>query len=167
MTRPLPLLGQALAYLLFAVVVGYFSFHPSYTHLPPDVALIKLSFSHAAERAGECRRLSAEEIAALPPNMRRTKDCPRERLPVLVELVLDGQTLTRRVLPPTGLRRDGASIIYQRFAVASGRHTLVARLRDSHRTEGFDYESKAEIELAPRQNFVVDFRAEAGGFIFM
>ncbi len=30
-----------------------------------------------------------------------------------------------------------------------------------------DYEARsAEVELKPRQNFVVDFRAEAGGFSF-
>ena len=51
--------------------------------------------------------------------------------------------------------------------VSAGRHRLVARLRDSDRTEGFDYEHEAEIELAPGQNFVVDFRAVSGGFIFM
>lgn len=167
MTRPLAILGQALAYLLFAAVLGVFSAAPSYTYLEPDRALIKLSFSHAAQRKGECRRLTPEEIAALPPNMRRTQDCPRERLPVLVELVLDGRVVARELLPPAGLHGDGASAVYRRFPVTTGRHRLVARLRDSDRTEGFDYESAAEIELAPGQNFVVDFRSETGGFIFM
>ena len=32
--------------------------------------------------------------------------------------------------------------------------------------EGFDYERRAEVELAPRQNLAIDFRAETGGFIF-
>jgi hypothetical protein len=167
MTRPLPILGQAVAYLLFAAVLGVFSAAPSYTYLGPDLALIKLSFSHAAERKGECRRLSPEEIAALPPNMRRTEECPRERLPVLVELELDGRVVARQLLPPAGLHHDGASAVYRRFPVRAGRHQLVARLRDSARTEGFDYERAAQVELVPGQNFVVDFRAEAGGFIFM
>jgi hypothetical protein len=167
MIRPRRILGQALAYLLFAAPLGVFSAAPSYTYLEPDKALIKLSFSHAAQRKGECRRLSREEIAALPPNMRRTEDCPRERLPVVVELVLDGRVVAHDVLPPAGLRRDGASAVYRRFPVAAGRHRLLARLRDSNRAEGFDYEQAAEVELAPGQNFVVDFRAEAGGFIFM
>ena len=38
--------------------------------------------------------------------------------------------------------------------------------RDSARREGFDYTRSTDIELKPRQNFVVDFRAEAGGFSF-
>jgi hypothetical protein len=66
----------------------------------------------------------------------------------------------------SGLSRDRASSIYQKFVVAPGRHLVVVRLRDSARTEGFDYARSAEVELKPRQNFVVDFRAEAGGFSF-
>ena len=167
MITPVRLAAQAVAYLVFAALVGYLSAAPAYVHLDPGKALIKLSFSHAAKPKGGCRRLSAEEIAALPPNMRRPLDCPRERLPVLIELVLDGQVLVRESLPPSGLARDGNSTIYRRLPVTAGGHHLVARLRDSARTEGFDYEAEADIELAPGQNFVVDFHAETGGFIFL
>ena len=55
---------------------------------------------------------------------------------------------------------------HQRFAVQPGRHVLTARLRDSEREQGYDYEREQEIELVPRQNFVIDFRAETGGFVF-
>ncbi len=166
MTRALPLLGQAVAYILFAAFLGVFSVAPSYTYLEPDLAVIKLSFSHAGDRVGPCRRLTQEEIDKLPPNMRRSEDCPRARLPLLVELELDGEIATHRLLPPVGLQRDGASSVYQRFQVAAGKHRIVARLRDSARSEGFDYEGEAEVEIVPGQNFVIDFRAESGGFIF-
>jgi len=128
--------------------------------------MLKLSFMHVGQRKVECRKLNAEEIARLPPNMRLTLDCPRERLPVLVELELDGKLMLRRELAASGLSHDRASSIYQKFVVAPGRHQVSARLRDSTRTEGFDYTRSTEVELKPRQNFVVDFRAEAGGFIF-
>jgi hypothetical protein len=65
------------------------------------------------------------------------------------------------------LAGDGASTAYQRFTVEPGRHTLVARLRDSARSEGFDYEGSVDVELRPAQSFVVDFRADTGGFVFM
>ena len=166
MTKPLNLIGQAIAYAVFGALLGYFSAAPAYMHRDPSMAQIKISFSHAAQRVGECRHLSPEEIAKLAPNMRRPLDCPRERLPILIELELDNRPLYRGKLPPTGLARDGSATIYQRFPVAAGKHRLVARLRDSKRTSGFDYESTADIELAPRQNFVIEFRAETGGFIF-
>ena len=166
MTSALKLLGQAMAYTVFGAMVGYFSAAPAYVHHDPNMAQIKVSFSHAAERIGECRRLSPEEIAQLAPNMRRPLDCPRERLPILVELELDNQLLYRGELPPTGLAGDGSATIYARFPVSAGKHNLVARLRDSKRTDGFDYERAADVELVPQQNFVIEFRAETGGFIF-
>ena len=159
--------GQVIAYALFAVVIGYFATRPAYTHLAPGKAVIKLSFSHAGQHKGECRQLTQEELNKLPPNMRRPMDCPRERLPLLIELELDGQLLYQDELPPSGLAGDGASTAYKKFPVDSGQHHLVARLRESGRTDGFDYEKEAEITLAPQQNFVIDFRPELGGFLFL
>lgn len=167
MIKPLHLLGQAIAYAAFAGVIGYFSTRPAYTHLDPELALIKLSFSHAGQHKGECRQLSPEDLAKLPPNMRRPLDCPRERLPLQVELVLDGEVLYRGELPPSGLAGDGASTAYRKFPVAPGRHRLAARLRDSARPTGYDYEKEADITLHPRQNFVIDFRPALGGFQFL
>jgi hypothetical protein len=166
MIKPLNLIGQAIAYVLFGAMIGYFSTAPAFVHHDPNMAQIKISFSHAAQRVGECRRLSPEEIAKLAPNMRRPLDCPRERLPIFIELELDKELLYRGELPPTGLARDGSATIYQRFPVTAGKHQLVARLRDSKRTKGFDYVDKADVELVPQQNFVIEFRAETGGFIF-
>lgn len=157
--------GQAIAYALFAVVVGYFSNAPAYKYQDPENAQIKVSFSHAGHRKEECRQLTPEEIAKLPPNMRRPTDCPRARWPVDLEVVLDEQVLYRGVHTPTGLWDDGPSTIYQRFSVPTGTHRLSVRLRDSGRTEGYDYAQTAEVELQPRQNFVVGFRAETEGFI--
>ncbi len=163
--KPVQIVGQAVAYLLFAAVVGYLSAAPAYTYIDPEKAVVKLSFSHAGARKGECRRLTPEEIAKLAPNMRRALDCPRERVELLVEIEMDGKLLYQASLAPTGLARDGAASVYERFTIDPGQHTLIARLRDSRRTEGFDYKREAGITLAPQQNFVIDFRAETGGFI--
>jgi hypothetical protein len=165
MTRAMRYLGQGVVYVALALLLGYFANSPSYTHFPPDKALIKLSLVHSADHISECRRLTAEEIAALPENMRRPLDCPRQRLPVIIELELDGVMIFDGSLAPTGLAGDGPSKVYERFPVDPGRHNLVARLRDSRRTEGFDYEHTADVDLAPGQNLVIDFRAETGGFI--
>ncbi len=148
-------------------MIALLSTDPAYRHFDPEMAQIKLSLRHAAQRIEECRRLTPEEIAALPANMRRPLDCPRERLPVVVELELDGELLFRGTLQPAGLARDGAATVYKLFDVTPGPRRIVARLRDSARDEGFDYESSADVELHPQQNFVIDFKADRGGFIFM
>ncbi|MCP4407628.1 MAG: hypothetical protein GY807_07680 [Gammaproteobacteria bacterium] len=164
---PLRFLAQFILYALFAVVVGYFSISPAYQYLAPGKAQLKLSFRHAGQHKVECRRLTPEELAELPPNMRNPFDCPRERVALVVELLLDGELLFHDSLNPSGLARDGSSAVYRRFIVDSGRHHLQARLRDSRREQGFDHDHAAEIELMPGQNFVIDFHVETGGFAFL
>ena len=75
--------GQMAAYAAFIALLGYFATAPAYRPVDPEAAMIKLSFIHVGQRKVECRKMSPEEIALLPPNMRLTLDCPRERLPVL------------------------------------------------------------------------------------
>ncbi len=157
---------QTLLYGLFALAIGYFASAPAVISLPADQALIKVSFSHAGRTVGECRQRSAAELAGLPPNMRAPVECPRERSPVTFELELDGRTIYRAELPPTGLARDGASSVYRRFPVDAGRHVLRARLKDDVRLDDFNHERAAEIALSAVQVFVVDFNLHAGGFIF-
>ncbi len=158
---------QAVVYAGIALLIGYFASAPAYVHFPPDQAQIKLTLAHGAERRVECRRRSSEELEKLAPNMRKAVDCPRERLPVWIEVALDDRVLYQASLPPTGLSGDGPSRTYQRFTVAPGPHRLLLRLRDTARTAGYDYELDRQIELKPRQNLAIDFRAETGGFILM
>lgn len=157
---------QGLAYAAFFTGIGYGSFYPAYTHVPPDVALIRINFSHSGKHLVECKRMSWEEISKLPPHERRPHDCPRERVPVYVEVDLDGGSLYRASLAPLGYHRDGTSTTYQRFSVPPGRHRIMARLRDSTRASGFDYEHAQEVTLSAGQNFVIDFQADTGGFRF-
>lgn len=161
------ILLQLAAYTLFAGVVGYFSVKPEYIHLDPGMALIKMNFTHAGEKKEECHTLSQEELEALAPNMRRPVICERERVPLLLEVMLDEKLVYREELQPTGLSRDGAATVYKKFPVSAGEHTLILQLRDSRRESGFDYVRNEKIMLAPGQNFVVDFRKEADGFIFL
>ena len=158
MPKPVAYLGQALVYGAVALLLGYFSTSPAYVRFPDDKAQLVLSFTHIGQRATPCRKLTREEIEALAANMRRAEVCERERVPLYVELVLGDETLYSASLPPTGLSRDGAAQMHERFIVAPGRHILRLGLRDSARETGFDYEREAAIELRPKQNFVVDRR---------
>jgi hypothetical protein len=158
------IVAQVAAYAAFMAMLGYFATMPAYTYMDSGAAVVTLSFRHAGAPVRECRRLTPEEIAALPANMRRPTDCPRERVSLLVELRLDDETLYRASLAPSGLAGDGASSVYRRFVVAPGHYRLSAGLRDSRREQGFDHEMAEDIELLPGQHLVVDFRANTGGF---
>lgn len=167
MAKAFRYLGQAAVYAAIAALLGSLASWPTYTHFPPDKALIKMSFAHGAEREGECRELSAEELAEKAANMRKARVCPRQRIPITVELRLDGEVLYRARRPPTGLSGDGPSRVYERFAVVPGRHRIVMGLRDSDRDEGFDYRREAEIEIGPGEVLAIGFRAETGGFTLL
>jgi hypothetical protein len=162
-TRPLAWLGQALLYALFALLVGVFSRWPPYRHLAADQALIKLSFTHHGQRVSECKTQSPAELAKLPPNMRAPMSCPRERVPVVVELDLDGKPVFRHVAAPSGLSKDGASSVYHRVLVSAGEHRIAVRLKDSPGSSAFDYQREARVTLAPAHVLVIDFDAEKGG----
>jgi hypothetical protein len=155
--------GQGLLYGLFALAIGVFSHWPIYRHLAGDQALIKLSFTHTGKPVGDCRPLSAAELARLPPNMRAPMKCPRERSAVTVEVDIGGMPALRRVAPPSGLSHDGASAVYQRLQVPAGEQRIAVRLNDDARHAGFAYQREATLTLAPAQILVIDFDAEKGG----
>ncbi len=158
--------GQFVVIAALFVLVAAFSDWPVYRQIPKGSAVIILTFVHGADRAAECRRLTPEEIAKLPPNMRRVTDCPRGRRPIYVELDLGGRALYRQSLPPTGIAGDGPSRVYQRFVVPAGEYDVAVRMRDTARDRGFDHEREGHIVLAPDQLFVIDFRSETGEFVF-
>jgi len=166
MSRIFRTLGQVAVYILIAAILGTFATWPGWQRFPEDQARITLNFSHGGERVSECRRLTAAEIAELPANMRKPTDCPRGRVPVHIEIEVDGELLLAESLAPSGLAGDGQSTAYHRFAVAPGPHRIVTRLRDTGRETGFDYTAERDVVLAPRQNFVVDFQSTLGGFQF-
>jgi hypothetical protein len=157
--------AQLVLYVPLMVLVGYFSTSPPYRVTAPDEALVRVSFSHAAQRLQACRQRTDEELAKLPPNMRLREDCPRERAQTHFQLEMDGQVIVDRVIAPSGLNRDGPATLYSRLPVTAGRHSLVARLNDSP-AAGFNHSAEATVELKPGGALVIDFQPSKGGFIF-
>ena len=149
--------GQLVAYGLFVAVVGAFSAWPEYRLLDEQEAIVSLTFSHAAQRVEECRRLSQEELNALPPNMRKPDKCPRERHEIYVEMLLDERLVTSDTALPSGLWKDGKANIYRRTRVDAGDYALFVGMNDSGSGNGFDYVKRQDVTLAPGQNLVVTF----------
>jgi hypothetical protein len=157
--------GQLAFFLVAALVTGFFSNQPAHRHFPSDMAQIKLSFSHGAQRVEECRRLTPEEIAELPAAERRPNTCARERVPIRVQMRLDGEVLYDREVDPSGLSADGPARVYREFLVRPGSHHLELRLRDNREKTGFDHQASFDVDLAPRRNLAVDFKPDVGGFV--
>lgn len=147
---------QALCYVAFAAVVGYFSAAPAYVHLAPGTALVKVSLQHAGQRLAPCRERTPEELAKLAPNMRSASVCARERAPVRVRVSLDEKMLCDLVAAPSGLGHDGASTVYHRAVVPAGSYRLKATLVDDAAGKSA-YTVERTIEVAPAQVLVLDF----------
>ena len=162
MKRAFAWTGQVLLYALFALVIGIFSSWPGYQALPPDRALVKVSFIHHGQRVAQCRPYTPEELAKLAPNMRTPMKCGRERSPVTIEVDLDGATVYRHVAAPSGLSSDGASSVYQRLQVPAGEHRIAVRLKDSA-GPAFTHTREATLTLKPGQVLVIDFDAQKKG----
>lgn len=163
---PLQWAGQVLLYGLYALVIGVFAHWPPYHPIGPDQAVIKISVSRLGQPVGECRRLTEEELAKLPPNMRDPVQCPRERSPLTMEVDVGGTSVLKRVVQPIGLSKDGAASIYERLVVPAGRQQIDVRFNDDVRPGAQTYHRSTEVELAPGQVLVVDFDAEKGGIVF-
>lgn len=158
-------LAQLALYVPLMALIAYFSSSPRFSAIQENEALLRLSLIHAAEHKQACRQRSAEELAKLAPNMRAAQDCPRERARILVELDVDGVTVLKRELPPSGLRHDGNAALYYRLPLPAGRHLVAARLRD--RADGeFNYQKSESVELAPGHILLIDFLGSHGGFVF-
>ena len=164
MSRTARLIFGTIAMTAIIAATALLSAWPSYRAIPEGTGVVKLSFSHGGER--NCRQLTTEELAKLPPNMRRKEICDRRRPPVYVEMEFDGEAVYRASLPSSGIAGDGPSRVYQRFLLPAGEHDIAIRLRNTTRAEGFDYTAERRIALAPEQSFAIDFNMVAGGFIF-
>lgn len=157
MNRLLDILGQGMAYLVFAVLIGYFSASPAHHPLPAGSALIKLSISHPGQRVVPCRRRSAEEMRKLAMNMRAPLDCPRERHPVRVDLTIDGTPVFGRFARPSGLAKDGKSQFYEKFIVSAGRHSISVRMHDADLATSSGYAGAKDVHIGAGQVVIVGF----------
>ncbi|VAW13931.1 hypothetical protein MNBD_ALPHA09-56 [hydrothermal vent metagenome] len=162
--------GRFLAGLVTLTIVfalaALLSDGPDYRSIPPQTGVLKLSFTHGSDRKADCRKLTAAEMEALAPNMRRKEICPRRRPPVDVELKVDGRLLFRQSLPPSGIAGDGPSRLYKKFILPAGKYTIAVAMSDNPRSAGFEYSEVRQIDLAAGQNLVIDFSPVEGGFVF-
>lgn len=136
---------QIFNYLLFIVVVWYFSIKPPYHQLENDEAVITLSFTHATKIREACRKLSQQELMKLAPNMRLPTSCPRERSPLNIELYLDEQLLTKQILEPLGFHKDQGVSLFKKIKVKAGEHILYVWMNDDVNIDGPTYEYKEKL----------------------
>jgi len=96
----------------------------SYPSRVPEQSVIRLTWRVRSHRQEACRRLTPEELAALPPHMRREEVCEGRLLPYHLRVVLDGRTILEEEVRPAGVRADRPLYVYHEIPVAPGEQRL-------------------------------------------
>ena len=163
--KPLRYLLQAINYTVFITLIWYFATAPSIRILDDNEAVVTIAFAHAGELREPCRKLSSEELAELAQNMRSAEKCPRERSPVTIEAMLDGQAVYSESLQPPGLFNDGGVDVYFSRKVPAGKHRFEVKMDDSVRKEGFEHTFSQDIDIKPARIMLVSFDSDQGFMI--
>ena len=153
---------QVINYSVFMLLVWYFSAAPSFEHLRPDEAMVALTLSHAGQHKEPCHRLTPNELAKLPPNMRKPVECGRERSPLLIEVKMDDQILFTKRADPPGLYGDGSIGLFMDSRILAGSHNFSVQMNDSIHVEGFNFSYQQMVDVAPAQLLVIGFDASNG-----
>lgn len=99
------------------------SFTP-YTAEPGERALVRLAWRAHGERVRDCRRLSADDLARLPPHMRQEEVCERRVLPYRLRVDVDGARVVDQRVRAGGAREDRPLFVFHDLPVTPGTHHL-------------------------------------------
>ncbi len=84
-------------------------------------SLLRISWRARGERIEDCRRATAEELAALPAHMRQEVVCADPRVaPYRLRGAVDGRSLVDSTAPGSGIPGDRPIYVYREFEVAPG-----------------------------------------------
>lgn len=152
------------------VLIHQLSASPAHTYSAADEALLIVSFKKITSRAKEC---GEQELKAYKKHekqrrkhMQRTrKACgSRERVPVDVDVWIDGRKAFAKRHFPSGYHMDGYAYVYKRFRLKSGPHKVKVTAREQKDGGGRSYIFNDTIEFNSRRVVVVEFDKEKDRF---
>ncbi len=159
----------AIAVSLIPFVFIYMLSAAEFSFYAPEDSMLKIAFKHSGKRLEECdeesfllreaeryRRENRESQGVrMDIGLLEKTGCSRERYPVELRLMVDGKVLLDKVYPPVGLRKDGASFIYERFLLESGIHEIEITMKDGK--DSPPYVLKKKVEFPAKKILLVRF----------
>lgn len=112
--------GAALLTLLLVVTHGTASD-------PTEGAVLRIALRTTAGTIEDCRKLSQQEIDALPMHMRRTEVCEARALPYRLEVRIGDRQLLDRGYTASGIRGDRPLTVDEELVLPPGRHDVAIR----------------------------------------
>ncbi len=148
------LIAGLLTLILGALVVGLSETpYPIVTH---EKAELVVSFKHAG-RVVEKTLNEVEDQQNLLPHMRRARAMERIRLPVRLQVFIDGEKIIERSYEPGGLFKDGQSIAIETIVLDEGEHTVRIRLDDSDDPDAWHWEETRTLTFEKNRRRVILF----------
>lgn len=93
-----------------------------------ELSLLRVAFSARPERIEHCREVSEAELAARPVHMRQKIECAGQSATYRLQVELDSQIVTERVLHGGGIRHDRPISLLLEHPVPPGPHRVMVRL---------------------------------------
>lgn len=143
--------------LVIPALITLFLSDVPYTFFELEDSMLRFSIKHAGRHVKEEAMPTAEELKKLPPHMRARVPKSGERLPVYVEVEVDGKKVITNSYKPGGLKREGASYAYEKVVVKPGVHRVTVRMSDSGSPEHFDFVYDKELEFRAGRQICIDF----------
>lgn len=151
--------------------LGAFASYPMRIVRSED-GLLTIAVKHVAAFEHEERKLSEEELEKLPRHMRppdQRRSRTGKRVESLLQLTLDGRRVLEKRYQPSGVRKNGPTLIHEELPLSPGAHRLEVVLADASAEAGEEEEERPRrwqlsqaLEMRPRQVILIDFSEEAG-----
>jgi ferredoxin len=89
-----------------------------------DHAVLRLGWRLTGQVRERCRDLTAEELAARPVHMRRSRECVSEVLAYDLTATVDGRVVSQQRVKSPGLRADRPLSVEEDVTIAPGEHAV-------------------------------------------
>lgn len=128
---------------------------------PDERPMLVVSLKHRPEDVQQCRPVSPDEKAKMPPHMRRDEICARQRPDVRVEVRVDDETVHVASYPPHGLSGDGPSFGTLELPLAPGPRRVEVLIGDTIHPD-WTHRFDQTVDAQPSRRAVVLFDTRAG-----
>ncbi len=126
-------LGTGLVILLFTFLISILFIQPASNTLPAQ-GQMRIVINHGGQLLSNANNLDPEVAAKLPDNIDPAMVLGGERFPVLLRVVVDGDTILETIYEPRGLRHEGAIFGQEAIWLEPGVYDVEISLQDDGNT---------------------------------
>ena len=149
MNGPLRTAGVVAATALMTLALVGLSRVP-WSAAPGEDGALRLAWQYRSQPVEKCRAATPEELAKLPPHMRRTTICERGLRPYVLEVAVDGGPAHVDTVRARGARADRPLGVFAQVPLVPGHHAVrvtFAPVDGGHEPLTLD----TTVVIAPRQ----------------